>query len=344
MTREMGLVARTLYLDLTKQAEVVRTKRAEPEAAQAPTLAPPPLSHDAYLDRHRADAWRQIAGVALLSGLTGAGLRGLLGRNYFFGPARSDEKGLPRFDTATLPQPVFSTQKEKDKAVKTANNGGDRPWQLLYPGLAAAGIGGTYAGYKLMDTYLDSKRKKDLQDEVARARREYQEALLTQYDPSQIPTLDELAAQQPLDVARAEAGTGKAPIVGSGLTYRRQAFKKKAGFTPAAELGADLDYLARLIEIREAFEKKAATYLDQAPGWLKQLVGMYGAFSVPLALGTGIAAYKYTKDRSSKKLVEEAIRQRERERYLRRPPEVTVLPDPVVAEQGRIVEKNPIGE
>lgn len=70
------------------------------------------------------------------------------------------------------------------------------------------------------------------------------------------------------------------------------------------------------------------------PGWAGKGLGIYGTLAGLLALGSGTAAYKFTKDRSTNKLMEDAIKQRERERWARRPPEIYAIPTPVRLTRG----------
>ena len=62
---------------------------------------------------------------------------------------------------------------------------------------------------------------------------------------------------------------------------------------------------------------------------LGQGLGLYGAFAVPTTILTGYAAYQAAKARSNSDLLAKAIKQRERERFQRRPPEIVAVPEPV---------------
>lgn len=162
--------------------------------------------------RHQA-----LLGVLAALGVgagVGIGGRALLGSNYLFG--RRPPKQLP--DTTTdvpIPYPRPAVEEEEEESLpKLANQTlGQRlnegigslakmlpgaaaqtpsevPWQIA--GTTLAGAGGLAGGYKLMDWFLDAKRKRDLDEEIAQAREKYRQALTNQYAPKMAGVSDQL--------------------------------------------------------------------------------------------------------------------------------------------------------
>jgi hypothetical protein len=97
------------------------------------------------------------------------------------------------------------------------------PW--LIPAAAAVAGGGLYGGHHLVRHLLRKKRKAALDAEVEAARKEYEEAMLGQYDPEKV---HKLAAVNRLDATRA-------------------AMEKSADFQSWAGKGAGLYLLAAAI-------------------------------------------------------------------------------------------------
>lgn len=112
-------------------------------------------------------------------------------------------------------------------------------------------------------------------------------------------------------------------------THYRQAllqeFQKPGAKTAADSLDADLDRLYDFVN---------SSFIKQAFGITDNVVGGALAAAALTALGSGYLTYKYTKDRSSAKLLENAIRMRERQRWARRPTDLQAVPVPV--HMGRI--------
>jgi hypothetical protein len=169
------------------------------------------------------------------------------------------------------------------------------PW--YWPAFTAAGLGGAAGGYALTDWWLDRQRRQDLQEDVEDARRDYEAALLSEYDPGRVHA-------------------------------------KAAGVTPATPtgeaLGRELDGLADAVEAGLAKEALFGTLQDawaSAPGAVLTLASL-------LALGGGYAGYRWSKDRSRAQLLNEAWKRRERERLKARPAELVAVPMPVRLTRG----------
>jgi hypothetical protein len=258
-------------------------------------------------DQVRSEALKDVLSVGGIAAAGGIGLRGLLGLKYMFGRSKPNLTRSMGPTVISIPTPVYTTRKDEQQAMKMATDKqaltrSAIPWYL--PGITMAGVGGLAGGYKLMDLLMDRKRKLDLQDEMTAAKGDYQQALLDQYNPSAIPAAGSIPEEPlPTKTVNPLPGQVKLPL-------------KMAAHNPS------LDTLA------DAYVKQAM------PDWMGKMLGVYGAGASLLALGSGVATYRMMKDRSTNKLLEDAIKQRERDRWARRPPEVYAIPTPVRLSRG----------
>lgn len=264
----------------------------------------------------RSEAFKDILAAGLLAGSLGAGARMLTGANYLFGrpaPVSNRRNSLPV--AIGLPTPVYDNPAVKEKsennldrvALKAAGIGswlsdlgkGNMAVQKdeipwYLPAVVGTGIVGAGGGYYMADKLLDKKRKADLQSEVDAAREQFRTALMNSYDPRKIPTAKLAEAEEP-------------------------------------DLGVELDKLADAFGITDDTTEKTATWGGRTAG---SALGIYGAMAVPAALLAGLASYRYTKARSSDTLLQEALKRRQREQALRRPPEVIAVHEPVHVSRG----------
>jgi hypothetical protein len=266
----------------------------------------------------RGDALNDIMTVGGLGLAGGIGLRGLMGLRYMFGRSRPNLSRSLGPTVISVPTPVFTNPRDEARAQAQAQkmssdkaaiaSRSELPFYL--PGMTMAGIGGLAGGYKLMDLLMGNKRRTDLNDEVAAARDEYRQALLAQYDPANVPAAGSVpdAPLPAKTVNHPPAGASKLPL-------------------KMASLDQDLDALCGEVE-KVAIEKQAI------PGWMGKGLGVYGTLASLLALGSGVAAYNVTKSRSPNKLMEDAIKARERQRWASRPPEIYAIPTPVRLNRG----------
>ncbi len=425
-----------------------------------------------------------VGGIGLAGGVATRGLLGLLSR-----PVPSMVNRGPGPSVVTIPTPVYTSAADQKRAIKTAYARED--WPLYYPGLVTAGLGGAIGGFGLMNHLMNSKTKSDLKAEEDAARAEYQQALLDQYNPrdlpvaaripvSTLPQVQKAMKQAPsslpdptgsssvpaLKMAEAPGEMKSGPPSGPGSYEAAIGFQSPAtqqwgaspraggyvsslwaglgknlippvprpeglpyhstaeNFVPPTEadavgLGASkglhgpsptaakpgpvdgesagdakeytlgttgrvLEWLSRnrdavlagggvaalglgayglnqllrskpkphaksatkvassevldeLEVLAEAVEKKASVLGFEAPSW-GQLQGMYGAYAIPAAAASGLLAYNHFRSRSTNTLLEKALKERERQRWASRPPEIYAVPQPVHLEGGHLTE------
>lgn len=263
----------------------------------------------------RSDAWRDILTAGGIAAALGAGFRGLVGLNkQILDYARKPKDGKRYLGplVMSVPVPVYSSEQDKEKAqalmldkagsYKKASDPSSRldlPWYL--PAVTLAGVTGLAGGYNLTDYLINKKRKLDLKSEIEDARDEYYRTVLQQYNPTFVPTA-EAVPDYPLPKK-----TVNKPTIGQSIKL--------------ASLDADLEDLCA--EVDKVLEKRALS------NWAGKALGIYGALATLLALGSGAAAYSMTRSRSTDSMIEKALREREIERWMRRPPEIQAIPTPV---------------
>jgi hypothetical protein len=246
-------------------------------------------------DRLKREALRDVGQLGLTALGVGAGARGLLGlHQLLFGRRPTRHKAGP----ALLPLPVPGREHTEHgapraKAAAVTMMSG-LPWYR--PAAVMAGLGGLGLGWKGLDAVLDRRRKAESEHELDEARREFHEALLSQYD-----------AQGP--------SGGPGPKLASAT----DAPMAKA----AAALDAAYDSLARLAAAGPAAAKAAMTW-DDLKG---TAIGSYGALALPAALATGLFTYNKMQGRSRRKVIEKALRERAMQRYEQNPPPIHVTPE-----------------
>jgi len=127
--------------------------------------------------------WENIAkvlGVGAGVGLVGRGAQGLynMGRRALTTPETTGPK------TISVPSPVDEDKRAEEEAGfwggSEASHWTGHPFAM--PAAAAAATGGALGGWKLMDYVLDDQRKKQMEGELESAKRQYEKALLSQYD------------------------------------------------------------------------------------------------------------------------------------------------------------------
>lgn len=173
-----------------------------------PQLATPVQAADAADNNYlKSEALKSV--LLLLGGglAAGAGMRAWSGRRYLFGQPQIDEekeRQKQRLGGQFVPLPYPVPKSAAAEAVQKlagimdrtvvageplppsylmrgdhANYKSTIPWFL--PASALAMLGGFFGGNALTDKVLDTHRKTDLESEVEQAKREYQRALLSQF-------------------------------------------------------------------------------------------------------------------------------------------------------------------
>jgi len=95
------------------------------------------------------------------------------------GPGVAESSKVPM----SVPIPVPPTEKQSvaplEEAAGLLKEADIRWWQV--PAGAAIGAGGAYGGWKLIDSLMDWRRKKELKGELDDARNEYEDAMQQQF-------------------------------------------------------------------------------------------------------------------------------------------------------------------
>jgi len=180
-------------------------------------------------------------------------------------------------------------QEGRIKAALTVTRKTSIPWYR--PAMALAGVGGLIGGWKGLDVVLDRRRQAERESELEDARKDFREALLSQYaSPSQ----------------------GK--IAAESLT---------------SGLGDLFDTLCKMsedFEIDRPAGEKVAFSLNDAAG---SATGAYGTYALLSGLMTGALVYDKTRKRQRRALIESAMKRRQRKRFNTSPSEIIAVPQSV---------------
>lgn len=129
-------------------------------------------------------ALQAVLGIGLGGLGVGAGARSLLGvRDLLLGGRNRLGYAMPVPTRLPVPVPEITEDEEEEPLRKTAaliSKEAQLRWQV--PASAALGIGGVAGGWKLMDAILDSRRRAEIDQELADVQSEYEEALRDQYE------------------------------------------------------------------------------------------------------------------------------------------------------------------
>lgn len=129
----------------------------------------------------RQNALKRIGGVMAATAGVGAGARGLMGIYNLLAGTKAMPSG-----PAVVQVPYPEEEEAEMKAAESFMRGdyakdiSGIPWVM--PATLLGGLGSLYGGWKGMDYILDNQRKKKLDEEVARAKGEFEAALTAQYD------------------------------------------------------------------------------------------------------------------------------------------------------------------
>lgn len=314
------------------------------------------LKQQLGLDDNQANYAKFLGKWMLGLGAAGATYRGLTGMGQLVGDNLRQPYTPPAPKVVDIP---FRPQSEEDQNKKPSFAGrkfasdkrasfgsflvkglpGASHWSdipLTWPTTALAGGGALYGGYKLVDKVVNSQRARMAKDETERARQEYEQAMLSQFQP--IPGKKVVTAPPPGEPAK---------TAGLNETTVKALLEKSA--TESGQLARIAEKLDKLAEL--AVEKKAFQMSDLNPAnWqadsrsgqgLTRAAGMYGIIAPMLMGASGIAAYKYTKDQDPAHLQAEALEKQRKERELSAPQEMYARLVPV-GPDGKPMKRPPL--
>jgi hypothetical protein len=288
-------------------------KIAEVKSAQGGVEAPPVSPSPGQLaEQSYRDSWKNIMHVGGLGLAGGVGVRGLMGlldlakRSLKEKDEDETRTGLtkvtiPRLKAAQegrlIDPNIFGGKDYSDGLIPQGAE-----WPHYLPGMVVAALGSSYGGWKLMDKLMDTRRKKEVEDELSGAKQDFQSALLS----------------------------------------HRAGPKTAAEKSAAHQLGEELDSLFRRVEALTSVEKTAQEgegwmgKLWNAPSdfidWIQdsrthgKMLGAYGAFAIPSALVGYMAGKGITDKFSQRKILEKAQQKREADRAKARPSSLYVVP------------------
>lgn len=254
--------------------------------------------NDMAAQQLKSDALKDVRNLGLAAlgvGLAGRGAVGLynvITRNK----SKKDKSGpaiLP------LPYPVKAGSVSGFLAGDMASTKSGIPW--YGPAMLGAGMGGLYLGWKGMDTILDARRKIESEAALEQARRQFREALVSQYD---------------------------APL--SGLPKKKKEEEKVASDSPMEKAGAALDRVwGSVARVLNDYQIKQSLDVANLGGIA---AGGYGTYAGLAGLLTGALVYQQMKKRSRQAVLEKAIQKRDRRRFMQSPTELYAVPDPMEVE------------
>lgn len=289
----------------------------------------------------RTDVAKRLMALLGIGAVTGAGVRGLTAAGDMFKDAPEDKvpttsapnivslyaptsqakfAGVPNMEAMpaaaapappTTPQPGLLDRLSKslgnmipDGMTPQTSNVMANEWTM--PAAALALGGGLGGGYKLTDWLLKKEHDSNKEKQLAAAKKEYQDALANQYRTAMMAKNagDDLGINSLAD------------------RYLEEGSEKQA--SPSL-----LQFFAPTRAAENNIYQPAAGGRDN---WQAIKGGVNTALLTAL-LGSGYATYNWTKGKDKRKVVEDALKKRQRQRQLQSPPPVLAIPkDP--AENG----------
>jgi hypothetical protein len=138
----------------------------------------------------RGAALRDILGTALVGAGAAGTIRGGQGLWNLLGRSRNKLRSRPGIAPLPVPyRPSFRDEEEEEKEAREKQAFEMPPqaptkksglWWYM-PAMLGAGAAGAYGGWKLVDSILDKRRRKEIEDEVDESRAGFQSALTSQY-------------------------------------------------------------------------------------------------------------------------------------------------------------------
>ncbi len=247
----------------------------------------------------KSDALRDVRNIGLTALGVGAAGRGLVGIIQHMKQNRAKKT---RSGPAYLPLP-YPAKTAGFLDGDSASTKGGIPW--YGPAMLLGGLGGLGLGWKGMDKVLDARRQREQESELAAARQQFHDALLSQYD-------------EPIKV-HPELMAGK---------------KKAASDDTMVKVGEALDELFDNFQ-KAAAEEEARPMAKAAVDWSNvagQAAGGYGMYAGLSGLLTGALVYDKIQKRSRRAVLEKALDKRQRRRFMQQPTEIYAVPEPVPTE------------
>lgn len=302
------------------------------------------------LNQAQQDALRFLLITGAGSGLLGAG-SALYSHMTRKQPSLED-LATSKPELVSVPYPK---KKKKEDEEKTAGLGswllgeGASHWSTIPAvplALMTTAMGGTALAHHLADKALKEKRRKELEQDVESAEEDYKNTLLQSYDKKKLGLgkqakmreinegLEKLASilkiseKLNLNVPVEPKGFMETPLtetIGSGLSYLGGKGKELVEKIPG--LGASAFGAANRAS-QEGYQA-VENALGLPKDWQKAVGGIGGGLALLMLagvpIGTGLAAYKYFKNRSKEKLLNEAAKARQYARLSEN------IPEPYVA-------------
>jgi hypothetical protein len=235
---------------------------------------------------------KDIGNVGLTSLGVGAAGAGLVGLIQLM---RANRAKKTRSGPAYLPLPYPAESKQANFiGGDEATTKGGIPW--YGPAMLLSGLGGLGLGWKGMDAVLSARRQREQQKELEAAREQFHDALLTQYD-------------EPVKV-------------------HPEVMKKKSADSTMEKVGQALDTLFDKFQTAMYAQEKRGLDISNLGG---QALGGYGMYAGLSGLLAGALMYDKIRKRSRKAVLESALKQRQRRKFMQSPTEIMAVPEPVPA-------------
>lgn len=248
----------------------------------------------------KGDAFRDIRNVGLTALGVGAAGRGIVGLIQHMKQNRAKKT---RSGPAYLPLP-YPAKTAGFLDGDGATTKGGIPW--YGPAMMLGGLGGLGLGWKGMDKVLDARRQREQESELAAARQQFHDALLSQYD-------------EPIKV-HPEMLSGK---------------KKSAADDTMVKVGEALDELYDVFQ-KAAAEEETRPMSKSAIDWSNvagQAAGGYGMYAGLSGLLTGALVYDKIQKRSRRAVLEKALAKRQRRKFMQQPTEIYATPEPMPVQE-----------
>lgn len=283
------------------RAERIRRKQADSGQAFADAI------QQMSAQQLRSDALHDVANLGMLSLGAGAAGRGAIGlfqllRRGRPRKSRSGPVGLP------LPVPVKAGSFLGGDAAASKSG---IPW--YGPAMLGAGLAGLGLGWKGVDAVLDSRRRRETQEDLDQSREAFHAALLGQYDqPLKLHSIQGKVAED-------QAPDSTVSVMLKVSEALDKAFARVESVLAEAQTPAP-----------PPLPIKSAIDWSNIAG---QAAGGYGMYAGLSSLLTGALIYDKIQKRSRRAVLEKALQRRQRRKFMQQPTEVYAVPEPVPVPQ-----------